>query len=62
MLDIIRTEPTELTDAELDAVAAGQNVGVGNVVNVQLDNIANNNRIAVNVAALNSAPVFIAQP
>ena len=60
--------PVELTDAELDAVAAGQNqralaaaggaaaagliaagVGVAAIVQANVENIANNNNIAVAV-------------
>ena len=44
----------ELTDAELEMVSAGQNVAAGNLVNVQVNNALNNNKIAVNINALNS--------
>jgi len=44
----------ELTDAELEMVSAGQNIAAGNLVNVQLNNVLNNNKVAVDVVALNS--------
>ena len=44
----------ELTDAELEMVSAGQNVAAGNLVNVQVNNALNNNKIAVDVVALSS--------
>ena len=46
--------PVELTDAELEMVSAGQNVAAGNLVNVQVNNALNNNKIAVHVVALSS--------
>jgi len=44
----------ELTDAELEMVSAGQYIAASNLVNVQLNNVLNNNKIAVDVVALNS--------
>ena len=47
-------EDVELQDAELEMVSAGQNVAAGNLVNVQVNNALNNNKIAVDVVALSS--------
>src|SRR5262249_24428024 len=44
----------ELTDAELEMVSAGQYIAASNLVNVQLNNVLNNKKIAVDVVALNN--------
>ena len=58
MSEYMLKEPVELSDAELDAVAAGQNnIAAGNLVNVQvndtlnksLNNNLNNNKVLVDV-------------
>lgn len=41
MSDLMRAEPVELTDAELDVVSAGQ-ISLGNLINVNVSNLLNN--------------------
>ena len=63
MSDLMLFEPAELTDAEIDAVGGGLAIGAGNLVNVQLNNVLNNNfnnnTISVDVNALNHSPIFV---